>query len=240
MRNTISQPVNGSTGNRNSSARNSSSQPGAWAALAIVVVTTLIAGLLGGKALAGMRNENDASPVVTAVAHGQSTDVAAPELAQAVGSFKVVEIVEEGALELNAPSSSQQEAGADELGVSSGDVATLFVADFNEAHASGDVTFLLDTLHPVAYDAFGSAACVEYVNATMGSIAGMTVTNVGERTSFDLPSPEGPLSFSGAIPIEAEWTVVHSGESQSVVFHLIDVGHMQFWLTTCGWSADQA
>lgn len=116
------------------------------------------------------------------------------------------------------------------------DIVDRFVAAFGTAHGRGDVAHLLETIHPAIPHAFGSSTCRTYVEATAGSIEQMTVVSVGERHRFTLPGPEGALVFDDAIPVEATWVVSHSGEAQTITFHLAPiVGTDQVgWLTQCG------
>lgn len=116
------------------------------------------------------------------------------------------------------------------------DIVDRFVATFGTAHSRGDVAHLLETIHPAIPHAFGSSTCREYVDATAGSIEQMTVVSVGERHQFRLPGPEGALLFENAIPVEATWVVSHSGEAQTITFHLAPIaGTDQVgWLTQCG------
>jgi hypothetical protein len=65
----------------------------------------------------------------------------------------------------------------------------------------------------------------------------MAVKSVSDHTEYELSTPDGMLRFSSAIPVEAGWTIAHTGETQSVLFDLVDIGDMQYWLTTSGWSA---
>ena len=123
-----------------------------------------------------------------------------------------------------------------ETGPSDHEIVVQFVAEFDAAHRAQDLTYLLDSIHPSIPRAFGMSECRAYIEATAGSITDMTVISVGERTTYRLPSPDGAVVFEDAIPVEASWTVAHSGEVQSFTFHLAPAaGRGGFgWLTQCG------
>jgi hypothetical protein len=92
---------------------------------------------------------------------------------------------------------------------------------------------LISTLNPIVSDTFGPETCSEYVEATMGSIQDMTALMVAGPTAFVLPAPGGDLTFDNAVPVVAEWTISHTGEQQSVTFHLVEDNGAFTWLTTC-------
>jgi hypothetical protein len=121
-------------------------------------------------------------------------------------------------------------------GPSDAEIAAAFVTSFNAAHANADLGHLLGSIHPSVPHAFGAASCRTYIEATAGSIWDMAVVSVSDRTEYSLASPDGPVVFPDALPVSATWTIAHTGEEQSIVFHLAPIaGTSELgWLTQCG------
>ena len=112
--------------------------------------------------------------------------------------------------------------------------AERFVMSFDLAHQSGDVGYLLATLHPKVSAGFGVEQCSEYVRQTLGSIRDMRVLLIAEPTTYELQGPTGPLTFNDALPVYGEWEITATGERHSFEFHLAPTDSGYAWLTTCG------
>ncbi|MGI9601025.1 MAG: hypothetical protein ACR2QE_04015 [Acidimicrobiales bacterium] len=108
-----------------------------------------------------------------------------------------------------------------------------FLDSFEAAHAADDVEWLLGHLHPAVPDAFGSATCDDYVEATAGSITAVELVDVGPPGPFDLAGPQGPIDFDQAVPFTAVFTTFE-GDDITNAGHLPVLDGELTYLTTCG------
>jgi len=198
--------------------------------LNIALAIAIFAGVVLGR---GLASRSDAAAVVAVEAPTHvSIPTPQPDVATVeIGSFHIVE-EPVGVEPINPEEPAELEVGVhlDVLG---------FVEDFNDAHENADLAFLEATLHPDVSSSFGADTCAAYVEATMGSISDMSVNEVHPPKTYRLPTPDGDLVFENSIPVTAEWTIVHTGEVQTVEFHVMPANDSGLWLTTCGWNANQ-
>lgn len=185
--------------------------------LAVLLVVTAAIGTLGGRALASSSLDPQRSKMATTRTEPASLPDDSP--------------VELGEFVETAPSAVDA-SGSHEM------QALRFVHRFDAAHASGDLEFLVAMLHPAAEATFGQQRCLEYTRATMGSVQNMTVIEIGEPTTFVLPTPGGELEFVDAIPVSAEWINTQNGETDIGSFHIVPADGQLHWLTTCGWHGE--
>ncbi len=116
----------------------------------------------------------------------------------------------------------------------------LFISSFSEAHTNGDLSYLLETLHPSIYEAFGEQACIDYTEATIGSITDMTSLGAGPELPFTLPAGAEQLTFEHSYSVAAQWTETPTDTTNVVTFHVVDTDGTLAWLTTCGIKAVDA
>lgn len=208
------------------------------AAIAVALFTaSAIVGALGAQLLRPADEPAAATPTPVVVESSPVVAETAVADAAPIATDVAVETPEpEATVETAPPVAPAPPENPEPAGPSDEEIVERFVAAFGTAHGRGDVAHLLETIHPAIPHAFGSSTCRTYVEATAGSIEQMTVVSVGERHRFTLPGPEGALTFEDAIPVEATWVVSHSGEAQTITFHLAPIaGTDQVgWLTQCG------
>ncbi len=199
-------------------------------ALAILVPLAIVAGLFLGR---GLASPDDRAAVPEPSATTAPASATTPQPVEAISNAAAGsdEITARRTIVANPPLPQPDEAPTN----NDLRLAETFVDAFAQAHAEGDLGFLLGTLHPEVYASFDAQTCAEYVQQTMGSIQDMTVVGVGEPTTYELQrSGNDPLVFENAVPVAAEWTIAQSGLIQPVIFHLVDHDNTLRWLTTCG------
>jgi hypothetical protein len=108
-----------------------------------------------------------------------------------------------------------------------------FLNGFVEDHTTGDAAGLIKTLHPAISLAFGADICSEYVTRTTGSITGATVLAVDLPQSINMDTPNGPITFTDAIPFTVEFSLV-DGTTLVNDANLAQHDGVSHWLTRCG------
>ncbi|MDH3752681.1 MAG: hypothetical protein OEU32_02315 [Acidimicrobiia bacterium] len=136
--------------------------------------------------------------------------------------------------ELAPPDGEQAVATAADVADEPLSEITRFVEAFSTAQDSLDVDTLLETLHPAIPEAYGAKVCENYIATTVGSIADVTVLEVGPVESHSMPTAAGSIDFETTYPVDGEWTIVSTGERTPVSFHIVPVAGGYSWLTTCG------
>lgn len=184
--------------------------------LSIAIALSAVVGVVGGRLLVDQFRNTDvaASKAVPAETGDHAAEIEAPTPEVELVSSELEPIEDTGSARMGA---------------------LKFVDRFTRAHDSGDLDHLTSTLHPVIPAVFGEETCAGYTQSTMGSITDMQISQTGEPTQFTLPSPDGPIEFPEAIPVNAVWTVTATGETHDVLFHIVPTDDQLYWLTTCGW-----
>ena len=194
------------------------------AIVTIAVIATAVAGLVASRTL--FAEDAEASPqVVLEQVEAPSSTTATTSIPEATSDVEPEEPVE---TTVAAPDRDIETEIA------------MFISAFSEAHTNGDLTFLLDTVHPSIYEAFGREACTDYTEATLGSITDMTSLGAGPELPFVLSNGAEELTFEHSYSVAAQWTETPTDTTNVVTFHVVDTDGTLTWLTTCGTNATES
>jgi hypothetical protein len=107
-----------------------------------------------------------------------------------------------------------------------------FAADFNQAMATGDTAFLLDSLHPDVVEIYGRQACTTYLEGISDPTFQISVVGVSGPAAWDYARD----GFSR--PLEAIFTVdvdrSFQGQSDRIEMHLDVMPPGANWFSDCG------